>query len=76
MSQNFNFDSSLILKSRVVFNDLNSNAFSVFMIDSFKSLSEASLTKFFNYLKSISKMVFEYDFVVASFVVEPSVVFF
>ena len=71
--KDFDFNSGLILESRVILDNFYSNIVSVFMISSFKRLSEASLAELLNYFKSVSQMVLEHDVIVASFVVVAAV---
>lgn len=76
MSQDFDFNACLILESWVVFNNFHSNIISSLMVEAFKSLSEAALAEFFDNFKSVSEMIFQYDFIVASIIIIASIIVF
>lgn len=75
MSEDFNFNSCLVLEARIILNNLNSNFFSILMIKSLVCLTKTSSTEPVEDLKSVPKMIIDDDFIVASIVVIATVVF-
>jgi hypothetical protein len=69
MLQNLQLYSGLMLKLLFASNDFDCYDFSSKVILAFQRLPKAPLPKEVNHFKSVSDMIFEYDFVVAIFVV-------
>ena len=72
--EDFNLNLCLILKFLLISNDLKRKLFFVFVVDDFDYLSKTTLAKDFKYFVAESYMVVNNNFVVASFIIESTVV--
>jgi hypothetical protein len=74
MHQNLKLYTSLMLEPLFVADQFHSHKLLSFMIKAFKSLSEAALPKKLNNFETVSNMIFHYNLIVSSLIVETEVV--